>query len=63
MAARTYLIVSGRGSHVPWRTQVWIHEQISGSQIAFVEAEERGSHFMFMENPARFNQLVANYLG
>jgi len=60
---RPTLIVSGRGSHVPWQTQVWIHEQISGSRIGFVEAEEDGHHFMFMENPEKFNLLVADYLG
>jgi len=57
------LIVSGRASHVPWQSQVWIHERIAGSQIVFVEADERGRHFMFMENPERFNELVRAYLG
>jgi non-heme chloroperoxidase len=57
------LIVSGRGSHIPWQSQVWIHEQIAGSKIVFMEAAERGRHFMFLENPERFNQLIADYLG
>lgn len=57
------LVVSGRGSHVPWQSQAWIHERIAGSQIAFVEENERGRHFMYMENPAKFNALVRTYLG
>jgi non-heme chloroperoxidase len=56
------LIISGRGSITPWQSQLWIHEQIPGSQIAFVEAKDRGQHFMFMENPEEFNRIVAGYL-
>jgi len=57
------LIVSGRASHIPWQSQVWIHQQISGSKIVFMEATERGRHFMFLENPDRFNQVIAEHLG
>jgi pimeloyl-ACP methyl ester carboxylesterase len=57
------LIVSGRASHIPWQSQVWINQQIAGSKLMFMEAGERGRHFMFLENPDRFNQLIADYLG
>jgi non-heme chloroperoxidase len=56
------LIVLGRASH-PWQSQVWIHQQISGSKIVFMEAGELGRHFMFLENPDRFNQLIVDDLG
>jgi pimeloyl-ACP methyl ester carboxylesterase len=56
------LIIGGRASIIPWRSQAWIHEQISGSRLEVFEAEEGGSHFPFIENPARFNSLVADFI-
>jgi pimeloyl-ACP methyl ester carboxylesterase len=57
------LIVSGRVSLVPWKSQVWIHERIAGSRLEIFEEAEGGQHFMFMENPAKFNRLVADFIG
>jgi non-heme chloroperoxidase len=56
------LVVGGQASIFPWRSQAWIHEQIPGSHLGvFDEAE--GSHFMFIENPPKFNRLVAEFIG
>ena len=57
------LIIAGRSSLVPLTSQKWIHENIAGSQMEIIEAEEGGSHFMFWEGFQRFNRAVASFLG
>ena len=57
------LIVSGRASLIDWRSQVWMHGRIAGSQLEIFEEADGGNHFMFMENPDRFNRLVDAFLG
>jgi non-heme chloroperoxidase len=57
------LIISGRASPLPWKSQEWIHHQIKGSQFEVFEESEGGQHFMFIENPEKFNRLVMEYLG
>ena len=57
------LIISGRASFIPWKSQDWIHRQIQGSQFEVFEEAEGGNHFMFIENPEKFNRLVMEYLG
>jgi pimeloyl-ACP methyl ester carboxylesterase len=56
------LIISGRASDIPWKSQDWIHRQIQGSQFEVFEEAEGGKHFMFIENPEKFNRLVMEYL-
>ena len=57
------LVVGGRVSFVSWQSQVWIHEQIAGSRLELFDAEAGGQHFMFMENPIKFNAVVKEFLG
>ena len=57
------LSVGGKVSLVPWKSQVWIHEQIAGSESEIFEEEEGGQHFMFIENAEKFNQIVAGFIG
>lgn len=57
------LVIGGKASFVSWQSQVWIHERITGSRLELFEAEEGGQHFMFMENPSRFNAVVQEFLG
>ena len=57
------LVVGGRVSVVPWKSQVWINNQIKGSRLAIFEENEGGNHFMFMENPDKFNRLVRDFIG
>jgi non-heme chloroperoxidase len=57
------LIISGRASIIPWKSQEWIHRQIKGSQFEVFEAAEGGHHFMFIENPEKFNRMIMKYLG
>lgn len=56
------LIVSGRGSQVPWQSQVWMQTQIAGSHLEIFEEAEGGRHFMFLEAPIKFNSIVADFL-
>jgi pimeloyl-ACP methyl ester carboxylesterase len=56
------LIFGGTASFFTPASQQWIHEQIKGSQIEIFTADQGGSHFMFMENPEKFNSRVAAFL-
>jgi non-heme chloroperoxidase len=40
-----------------------IHRQIKGPQFEVFEESEGGQHFMFIENPEKFNRLVMEYFG
>jgi non-heme chloroperoxidase len=58
------LVISGRASAAaPWKAQKWIHRQIKGSQFEVFEEAEGGQHFMFIENPEKFNRIIMKYLG
>ena len=57
------LVIGAKGSPVPFESQLWIRDQIQGAQAEIFELHEGGSHFMFMENPAKFNDLVARFIG
>jgi non-heme chloroperoxidase len=58
------LIISGRASAAaPWKSQEWVHRQIKGSQFEVFEEAEGGQHFMFIENPKKFNRIIMEYLG
>lgn len=57
------LVVGGRASHVDPLSQEWIAGQIRASRLEIIAAEERGSHFPFLENPPLFNRLVGDFLG
>lgn len=56
------LIVGGKASLVGWRSQEWMGTQIKGSRVVIFEEADGGNHFMFMENPSRFNQLVRDFI-
>ncbi|HJO95418.1 MAG TPA: alpha/beta hydrolase [Victivallales bacterium] len=56
-------IISGRVSIVPWQSQVWIHDQIAGSKLDIFEEKEGGQHFMFIENPNKFNRIITEFIG
>jgi non-heme chloroperoxidase len=56
------LVVGGKESLVPWKSQVWIGNQIPGAHTVIFEGNEGGAHFMFMENPDKFNGLVKDFM-
>jgi len=57
------LVVGGEASQVPWKSQVWIHDQIPGSKFVLFKKDEGGGHFMFIEGSGKFNKVVADFLG
>ena len=57
------LVVGGKKSLVPWKSQIWIGKQINGAKTEIFEENEGGAHYMFMENPEKFNRLVRNFMG
>ncbi len=57
------LAIGAKGSPVPYESQVWISRQIPGAQSVIFDADEGGSHFMFLENPEKFNAAVAQFVG
>ena len=57
------LVVGGRVSAVPWKSQVWIHNQIAASRLEIFEEEEGGQHFMFIEGAEKFNRIVTEFIG
>ncbi|MEH2027060.1 alpha/beta fold hydrolase [Nostoc sp.] len=56
------LIIGGRKSIIPWQSQVWINQSIPNSELEIFEVAEGGGHFMFIENPEKFNQRVLQFL-
>jgi non-heme chloroperoxidase len=57
------LFVGGRVSLVPWKSVAWAASQVKGSRLEIFEESEGGQHFMFEENPAKFNRIVADFIG
>ena len=57
------LIVGAKTSLVGWKSQQWIGSKIPGSRVEIFEEAEGGNHFMFMENPEKFNRLVREFMG
>lgn len=57
------LVVGGKKSFFNPRSQEWIAKQIKGARLEIFEEAEGGSHFMFMENPEKFNKIVKEFVG
>jgi pimeloyl-ACP methyl ester carboxylesterase len=57
------LVVGAKTSLVGWKSQMWIGSQIRNSRVEIFEEEEGGNHFMFMENPTKFNRIVREFMG
>lgn len=57
------LVVGGEASFFTPRSQQWIASQIPGGQAVIFGANEGGSHFMFMENPGKFNAIAEAFIG
>lgn len=56
------LYIGGRVKTVRMSAQRWICEQIPGAQHVTFSAEDRGSHLLYLENPAKFNEVVASFM-
>lgn len=57
------LVIGGESSIFPYRSVQWIANQMPNSRFELFSSAERGSHFMFFENPTKFNELVSDFVG
>jgi len=56
------LVIGCDGSHVAPSSQRFIAEQIPGARLHVFGSDVANSHFPFLENPAAFNAVVAEFL-
>ncbi|WP_299004464.1 alpha/beta hydrolase [uncultured Shewanella sp.] len=56
------LIIVGRAGLISASSQIWLHEQIPQSKMVMFEENEGGKHFMFYENPDKFNHVVDEFI-
>lgn len=56
------LVINGLDSHVPETSTIWVANAIPGSKLVSFKMEERAKHFMFLENPTKFNAVVTDFL-
>jgi len=47
----------------PPQAAAWIAAQIPNAELSIFGREEGGSHFMFWENPTKFNAVLRRFLG
>ena len=59
---RPALYIAGEASFVPASATRWAAEQTPGAVFESFAPNEGGNHFMFIENPDRFNRIVADFL-
>lgn len=59
---RPSLVIGCDGSHVATESQRFLAEQIPGAQVHIFGDDIARSHFPFLENPAAFNEVVAEFL-
>jgi non-heme chloroperoxidase len=57
------LFIGGKASLVPWKSVAWSASQVPGSRLEIFEADEGGAHFMFEENPEKFNRILTEFIG
>jgi pimeloyl-ACP methyl ester carboxylesterase len=50
-------------SLVPWKGVAWSASATPGARLEIFEKAEGGQHFMFVENPAKFNRILADFMG
>jgi pimeloyl-ACP methyl ester carboxylesterase len=55
-------VVAGRASVVPWTAAEWIPRRIPGARLEICERDEGGSHLLALENPAKRNRLLSEFL-
>jgi non-heme chloroperoxidase len=56
------LVIGAHASLAPATCMPWVARQIPGARLEMFGADEGGSHFMFAENPGKFNALVLSFL-
>lgn len=56
------LVIGAEGSIVPVSCLQWAAGRIPNARIEVFGADEGGSHFMFIENPTKFNALLEEFI-
>ncbi|WXC54053.1 hypothetical protein SNK03_000058 [Fusarium graminearum] len=56
------LVIAGELSIFPYQGVEWVATQIPGAQHYTFTAAEKGSHFVFWENPEKFNSVVRKFI-
>ncbi|KAM0260075.1 hypothetical protein ACHAQJ_002999 [Trichoderma viride] len=56
------LVIGAEGSVFGTNGARWIASRIPGSKLEIFKEDERGSHFMFWENDAKFNEIAEYFL-
>jgi len=56
------LYVGGRSSLVNWKSVVQQAKEAKQGSYEIFEEDEGGAHFMFLENPTKFNRVVREFL-
>ena len=56
------LAIGAKASNVPWASMVWIGSAVKGARTEIFEENEGGHHFMFLENPKKYNAIVLDFL-
>jgi len=57
------LSVGATHSLIPQECVKWQSEQMQQGSYEIFELEEGGAHFMFLENPTKYNRVVTEFLG
>jgi non-heme chloroperoxidase len=57
------LIFGGEASIFKTQSQKWMARQIPNAEVKIFKKDEGGSHFMWLENPNKFNQRIQTFLG
>lgn len=55
------LVIGGKVSLMPWQSQQWLSQNIPSAKLVLFDQDEGGQHFMFLENPAKFNKIICNF--
>ena len=62
--AKPVLVIGGELNTIfPTDAARWIASKIPGARLEIFAAEEGGSHFMFVENPQKFNAIIRDFVG
>lgn len=58
------LVIGGALNTIfPVEAAQWIATKIPGARLEVFSADEGGSHFMFVENPEKFNAVLKSFIG
>src|SRR5438132_12307567 len=57
------LVVGGKTSLVPWKSQVWIANHIRAARLEILEESAGGHHFLVAEKPQQVNRIVRELMG